>query len=31
MFDYESKRYKFYINEIGVDKIHIQTKENEKL
>ena len=31
MFDYESKRYKFHINEIEVNKIHVQTNENEKL
>ena len=31
MFDYESKKYKFHINEVKVNKIHIQTNENEKL
>lgn len=31
MFDYESKRYKIRINEIKVNKIHVQTNENEKL
>ena len=31
MFDYESKRYKFHINEIKMNKIHNQTNENEKL
>lgn len=31
MFDYESKRYKIHINEIKVNKIHVQTNENEKL
>jgi len=31
MFDYESKRYKFHTNEVKVNKIHIQTNENEKL
>lgn len=30
MFDYESKRYKFHINEIKENKIHGQTNENEK-
>jgi len=30
MFDYESKRYKFHINETKVNKIHGQTNENEK-
>ena len=31
MFDYESKRRKFHINEIEVNEIHVQTNENEKL
>ena len=31
MFDYESKRYKIHINEIKVNKIHVQINENEKL
>ena len=31
MFDYESKRYEIHINEVKVNKIHIQTNENEKL
>ena len=30
MFDYESKRYKFHINETKANKNHGQTTENEK-
>ena len=30
MFDYELKRYEIHINEVKVNKIHIQTNENEK-
>jgi hypothetical protein len=30
MFDYESKRYKFHINETKANKTHGQTNENEK-
>lgn len=31
MFDYEPERCKFHISEIEVNKIHVQTNENEKL
>ena len=31
MFDYELKRYEIHINEVKVNKIHIQTNESEKL